>query len=494
MSDMFRTPPVPRQLRPYQAKIIADLRFRFLAGSKRVVVQLPTGGGKTLTSAKIIESALAKGRRVLFTVPRLSLIDQTVTEFEREGLGPIGVMQANHPRTDASAPVQVASVQTLARREIPDGFGLVIQDEAHERAEIIETLMARWPKTYFVGLSATPWAKGMGLIWQDLIIASTLTEMIDAGYLSKFVAYAPFIPDLTGVKTIAGDYAENGLEKVMSEGGIIASVVKTWLERGENRPTLCFGVNRAHAAEMQRQFEAVGVAAGYCDAYTDSVERALLARRFRAGEIKIVCSVRTLTTGIDWPVSCIIDAAPTKSKILHCQKLGRGLRINPGTEDLVILDHAGNSLRNGLVTDIHHDKLSMAAKGDKEPKPPAEKLPKECANCAALMTGLVCPYCGHVKKIVSGVKEADGELVEVTGKRNPATHDDKQRFWSMALGLDHERGKGGKLAKGLYKGKFDVWPRGLIDRHIMPDQAFRNYAKSRAIAYAKSKDARLELS
>jgi DNA repair protein RadD len=100
-----------------------------------------------------------------------------------------------------------------------------------------------------------------------------------------------------------------------------------------------------------------GIAAGYCDAWTDCVERRMLERQFRSGEIKVVCSVRTLTTGIDWPVSCIIDAAPTKSEILHVQKTGRGLRINPGTEDLLVLDHAGNSLRLGLVTDIGHDCL-----------------------------------------------------------------------------------------------------------------------------------------
>ena len=489
MDDMFHKPD-PRQLRHHQAEAIQLLRQSLGKGFKRVVLQLPTGAGKTVTAAKIFESALSKGRKCLFTVPRLSLVDQTVAEFQREGLTDIGVIQANHPRTNASAMLQVASVQTLARRQIPDDFGLVLVDEAHETFEIIYQLMARWPSVPFVGLSATPWARGMGNHWQDLVIGTTIGKLIELGLLSKFTAYAPDMPDLTKVKTVAGDYAEKSLEEIMGENKLVASVVETWLEKGENRPTLLFGVNRAHAAQLQQQFIRAGVSAGYCDAFTDSVERQLLARRFREGEVKVACSVRTLTTGVDWPVSCIIDAAPTQSEMLHVQKIGRGLRVNPGTEDCLILDHAGNSLRLGLVTEIFHGKLDKTQKGEKqERKPKAEKLPKECANCGALMVGLICPYCGHEKTINPGVDTVEGQLSEITGKVKAPTKDEKQKFWSMALHLDAQRGKGGKLAAGMYKGKFGVWPRGLNDVHLPPDQAFMNWDKSRRIAFAKRKEA-----
>jgi len=127
-------------------------------------------------------------------------------------------------------------------------------------------------------------------------------------------------------------------------------------------------------------------------------------------------------------------------------------------------------------------------KGAQEKKPKAEKLPKECANCAALHIGLICPYCGHEKIPQAGVETIDGELVEFTPKKK-ATKTDKQRFYSMAIHLDRERGKGGKLAKGLYKGKFDVWPRGLGEWSMTPDQDFLNYERSRRIAYAKKMEA-----
>ncbi|MFQ6755326.1 helicase-related protein [Cereibacter sphaeroides] len=276
----------------------------------------------------------------------------------------------------------------------------------------------------------------------------------------------------------------------MGDAKLVGNVVQTWLARGEDRPTLCFAVNRAHAAQLQAQFERHGVAAAYVDGATDAIERQRLNRLFRDGCIKVICSVRTMTTGVDLPVSCIIDAAPTRSEMLHVQKIGRGLRVNPGTEDCLILDHAGNSLRLGLVTDIHHDRLDATEKGAKqERKPKAEKLPKPCSQCGAVHASKVCPGCGHERHPVANVEAKGGELVQVTGKKRPPTMAEKQRFWSMALHLDRDRGRQGNLAKALYKGKFGVWPRGLQDREQQPDVAFLNYEKSRRIAYAKRKAA-----
>lgn len=486
MFDMF-APSKRKELRPHQSRAIDMLRQSLAGGNRRVVIQGPTGFGKTLVAAKLIEGARAKGKAVIFTAPAISLIDQTVAAFEAEGITGIGVMQADHPRTDPLARVQVASVQTLARRQIPEA-SLVIVDECHLRAKAVEAMMDERKDVFFVGLSATPWAKGMGLRWQDLVIPCTIGELIEAGYLSQFAAYAPDVPDLRGVKVTAGDYVESALAEVMGDAKIMASVVQTWLERGQNRPTLAFGASCAHAKQMQEDFLRAGVNAAYVDAYTDIVERRLIERRFRSGEVKVACSVRTLTTGVDWPVSCIIDAAPTMSEMLHVQKIGRGLRVNPGTEDLIILDHAGNSLRLGLVTDIGYERLDATHPGEKQQrKAKAEKLPKECANCATLHTGLLCPCCGHERKPPK-VEEAQGELVAI-GKVKLVGKAEKQRFWSMALWLDADRNRAGKLAKGLYKGKFGVWPQGLNDTLMRPDQDFWNYEKSRRIAWAKRKEA-----
>jgi superfamily II DNA or RNA helicase len=480
------TPAKPKDLRPHQIEALRLIKLSAGQGNRRIVCQMPTGAGKTVTAAKLIASAKAKGNRSIFTVPALSLINQTVAAFEAEGVEGIGVMQANHPRTNPMARVQVASVQTLAKRDIPDA-AVVIVDECHIRAAVVEKLMDERPDVFFIGLSATPWADGMGERWQDLVIPVTIGDLIETGMLSKFTAFAPDVPDLRGVKIKAGEYAEAGLERVMGDAKLVGSVTQTWLEKGGNRPTLCFGVNRAHAGAMAAEFAKHGVASAYVDAFTDMAERSFINDQFRRGEVKVICSVRTMTTGVDLPVSCIIDAAPTRSEILHVQKIGRGLRVNPGTEDCLILDHAGNSIRLGLVTDIFHDTLSMKDRAEKgEAKPDEEKLPKPCPECGVLYTGMTCPECGHERKPSARVATQEGELVEIAGGQARASMADKQAFWSMALWLDQERGRGGKLAKGMFKGKFGVWPNRLHDTPMPPDRAFVNYDKSRRIAYAKA--------
>lgn len=489
MNDMFWAEPNRKTLRPHQTKAIDLVRNSLGKGFKRIVCQAATGFGKTLTASKIIEGALAKGNRVIFTAPAVSLINQTVDAFESEGIRDIGVMQANHPRTDPLAKVQVCSVQTLARRDIP-AAALIIVDECHLRAKVIEKLMRERQDVFFIGLSATPWAKGMGLLWQDMVTPCTILDLIDGGFLSQFRAFAPDIPDMSGVKITKGDYSEAGSAEVMEGTALMASVVDTWLEKGENRPTLLFAVNCAHAAQLHAAFERAGVAAAYVDAYTDVVERQFIERQFRAGEVKIACSVRTLTTGVDWPVSCIIDAAPTKSRMLHVQKIGRGLRVNEGTEDLLILDHAGNSLRLGLVTDISQSTLDKTKPGEKQKPEGKEKLPKECANCAALHTGLTCPFCGHERKPVAGVETVDGELIELTPakpKSEQASKEEKQAFYSKALWMADNRGYKPGWAANLYKKKMGCWPRGLSETPSEPDQSFLNYEKSQRIAWAKRK-------
>jgi superfamily II DNA or RNA helicase len=477
-----------KTLRPHQEQAIADLRSSLARGNRRVVLQMPTGGGKTLTSSRVIKGALAKGNRVIFTAPFVSLIDQTVAAFRQDGIDHIGVMQGQHPGYDPTAPVQVCTVQTLARREAPDG-SVVIVDEAHVRNAVVETMMAADPARVFIGLSATPWTQGMGLLWDDLVVAATVESLIRDGYLCPFRAFVGAHPELKGVRVKAGEYVASDLMQRVDDKRLTGDIVATWLERGENRPTLAFAVNCAHARGLHEAFTRAGVASAYVDARTDGAERRLIERRFRSGEVKVACSVRTLTTGVDWPVACIVDAAPTLSKMLHVQKIGRGLRVNPGWDDCIILDHADNSIRHGLVTDIHQDTLCKAKPGEKPEHVPPVAMPTTCGKCSAVKPPKVreCPSCGHVPAVPVRAPEVDpGELTELTGsKLSKPTEADKQRFYSMALWLDRERGKGGKLVAGLYKAKFGVWPRGMRDVAVTPDQPFLNWEKSRRIAYAK---------
>jgi DNA repair protein RadD len=261
------------KLYPHQQLAKDLLRNSLRQGRRRPLLQSPTGSGKTVLAAALVEGALEKGNRVAFTVPRLGLIDQTVERFIEEGIPPqsIGVVQANHHETDRSRPIQVCTLQTLSRRELPDAK-LVIVDEAHEKSNFLTSWLGLpdWQDVPFVGLTATPWAKGLGELYDDLLIPTSTAELIDKGLLSPFKVYAPSHPDLTGVKTVDGDYHEGQLSAVMSEAKLTADIVKTWLEKGEDRPTLAFCVDRAHAKKLTDQFEAEkGVSCGYVDAYTD---------------------------------------------------------------------------------------------------------------------------------------------------------------------------------------------------------------------------------
>ena len=307
------------QLRDYQIEAIRKIRDAIRRGKRRIVIQVPTGGGKTVVAGQIIAMAQDKGKKVAFTVPSLTLIDQTVKRFWQHGIRSIGVMQAMHEMTDPTKPVQVCSVQTLARRGVPT-VDLAIVDECHVVFDLYKKWFndPAWANVPIIGLTATPWAKGMGKLWDELIVVTTTQDLIDSKTLSGFRVFAQGHPDLSGVRTVRGDYDETQLGDVMNKTKLVADIVSTWLEKASDRPTLCFCVNRLHAKAVRDSFDAAGVRTAYCDAFTDLKERESIGERFNRGEIDVVCNVGVLTTGVDWDVRCIILARPTKSEMLYC--------------------------------------------------------------------------------------------------------------------------------------------------------------------------------
>lgn len=468
------------------------LRQSLASGHKRPMLQAPTGFGKTLTAAAVIQMALDKGNRVCFTVPAISLIDQTLDEFRAEGITDIGVIQADHPAADWMARVQIASVQTLARRALPD-TDMVLVDEAHQAFRVIFRWMNNRPKLPFVGLSATPWTKGLGKHYDDLIIAATTADLIERGFLSPFRAFAPSHPDLTGVATVRGDYDEGQLADAMDKPQLTADIVSTWLKSGENRPTLCFAVNRAHARKLQDEFRAAGVSTAYIDANTEREDRTKIGQAFATGLAKVVVNVGVLTTGIDWDVRCIVLARPTKSEILYTQIIGRGLRTAGDKADCIILDHSDTTQTLGYVTDIKHETLDVGrmAKGEKaDRQAQLPKVPKECASCHFLKPAGVhtCPECGFAPARREDVATADGELFQVKGGKPKDDRATKQRFWSGLLWYCDERGYSEGWASHKFKERFGVWPRGLQGRPATPDIHCRNFVRASQIRFAKAKE------
>lgn len=490
-NDLFASPTSPKPLREHQLRAIGMLRQSLRSGNRRVVVQMPTGAGKTRTAAEIVNGALRKGKCVAFTVPMISLIDQTVSMFEGEGIDAIGVMQGNHVRTDYRQPVQVVSVQTLSRRKRPIA-DVVVVDECHAQFAAIRDWMKDEPRKVFIGLSATPWARGMSDQWQDLVIAVSMNELIERGFLSPFRVFAPSHPDMTGVAIRNGDYAEDGAAKAMS--GLTADVVSTWMEKARGLPTLVFAVNRAHAASLVEQFALAGVRIGYCDANVDLVERQYLFGQMACGNLAGIVNVGTLTTGVDADVRCIVLARPTRSEMLFVQMIGRGLRTSKGKEHCLILDHADNHARLGFVTDIRHDRLRSGSEPrEKTRKERGEPMPKECSSCGLLKPLKVrkCPKCGFEPVRQSEIETEDGELIEITkhSKSVKLRGEQKQRFYSELVAIARQRGRSKGWIAHAYRERTGVWPRGLMEAPIAPSPATIAFVRAKDIRWAKRRGA-----
>jgi len=480
-------------LRVDQQRGMDLLRQSLGSGKRRPMLQASTGWGKTVVAAAIVEGARAKHKRVLFTVPAISLIDQTVERFWQHGIRDIGVIQANHPMTNPAMPVQVASVQTLQKRGRIPPADLVLIDEAHRWYTFYSQWMAHeeWRRVPFIGLSATPWTKGLGKHYDDLIIATTTADLIKAGHLSPFKVFAPSHPDLSKVRTVAGDYHEGDLSKAMDKAPLTADIVRTWLDKAEGRPTFVFAVDRAHAQSIADRFTAAGVSTGYIDANTPRQEREVIRRKFHAKAIQVVCNVGCLTTGVDWDVRCIVLARPTKSEMLYVQMIGRGLRTAPGKADCLILDHSDTTLRLGFVTDIRHDTLDDGkARGKAKPREKKEPaLPKDCPSCGFLKPARVrkCSNCGFEAKPQSG--EGQGELAELAPGKVKADMAMKQKWFSMLLHYGRRRGFKDGWVANQFRAKFGTWPRSLAETPTEPDAEVLGWIKHRMIAWSKSKRA-----
>lgn len=378
-------------LRPYQQRGIDELRAQVQAGKRRLLFVLPTGGGKTLTASSIIRSATALGNRVLFVVHLRELVDQTVAALARVGVTDVGVMRGDDERTNPDASVQVASIQTLARRKMP-GAGLVILDEAHR------SLASSYDRIFdlevpIIGLTATP-CRGDGQPlsrrYESLVVGATYSELIADGFISAPIVLAPkHAPDLGGVKRIGGDFDEGALSSLMAK--LAGDIVPTWQKHAAGRTTVVFACGIDHSMDIVQRFKRAGVRAAHLDGGTPAAERAELIARVRSGDLQVLSNCAVLTEGFDAPeIRCAIIARPTLSLVLHMQTAGRALRAGPVQP--LILDHADNVRRHGLP----HEDRDWSLDGE-QGRPKVRRLTKLCAHCFAYIpvAAKVCEFCGE---------------------------------------------------------------------------------------------------
>ncbi len=502
---LFRPTGELRPLRGRQLGLIPQIAEAVRQGHRYIGVQAPTGAGKTVIATHLMESSARKGKRPMFVAPAIALVEQTLISFEDQGLSDIGIIQAKHSRTDWKAQIQIASRDTLIRRALPE-VDLVIVDEFHDRREALDDILRQWKDKVVIGLSATPWTKGLGLLWTKLIVMATMADMIADGPPNGLCSFrifsAPHDPNTSGLRTVAGDFEEGGAARVMSEPRIIGDAVETWLKHRQlgNHPgdrTFLYGVNRAHARSLMEAFNAQGVSCGYVDGDSSPDERLRSFRRYRSGEDKIIANVGVLVTGVDEDVRCIQDCALSKSEIKHVQRWGRGARLAEGKDYCLGLDHAANCTRLGLPWDIHHDTLDTRTPKDKgdayEDDAPTPK-PRKCQKCFAIIppSTRACPACGDVYVKPNTIEHEQGELVEFVGKqlKLPKTRvSEEQAFYSGFLQMAERRGFKEGWAAMKFKEKFGVFPSGLEKRPMTPRKAVKEFERESAKRYRESKKA-----
>lgn len=484
--------------RPFQEAAHEELRKGARNGHRCQLIMAPTGAGKTYLGLNVIYQTLAKGNRAMFVCDRTTLIQQTIDVARSYGLDRFGVIQGGHPLYDLREPFQIASVQTLARRNWPTVDTIVI-DEAH-------TLYKTWTEhvvntsARVIGLSATPFSKGLGKIFTNLINAATMHDLTESKVLVPMRVFSGKRINMQGAETRGGEWTEQAAAQRGME--IIGDVVTEWTRHAFGRKTIVFGATIAHCEEIAAQFNAAGIIARVFSANTPDDEREVIRAEFAKpdSQIRVLVSVEALAKGFDVKdVGCVCDCRPLrKSLSTAIQMWGRGLRSSPetGKEDCLLLDFSGNIVRfqddyaniffNGL------DKLDAGEKLDKTVREDKEREPKPCPNCGNTPCGKRCTVCGYERKSESLVAHEAGELTEIViGNKKLAN--DKRDLWDQLCNYAikykaPERQK--KWALAQFKNITGAWPPygwdviGTADGKVTRNTL--NKIKSMQIAYAKS--------
>jgi len=375
--------PAAKPLRQYQLDAIAAVREAMRAGKRRVVLVIPTGGGKTRIGADIVRQAVARGSRVLWLAHRTELIDQTARTLIEYGLE-VGVLAASSALpVAAGAPVQVASIQTLLARSLRPPAELIIWDEAHHASEGAEewaSLLDAYAGVRMLGLTATPErgdGKGLAPLFEHIVVGVTVRQLTEAGYLAPCEVVRPAVllePNhLAQTPLAAYRRAANGMQ-----GFLFARTV-------------------AEATAYAAEFSAAGIPAVAISAGTKPAERIAALEMFRAGTLKILANVYIFTEGTDLPMAqvCIL-ARGASSPGIYLQMVGRVLRPHAGKTAAMLIDLRGISHIHGMPEDERTYSLEGKAIALAESSP--------CKVCSAALPGgaYPCAACGYMPEAGEG--------------------------------------------------------------------------------------------
>lgn len=492
------------QLRPYQNEAIDRVRTEWRNGRRKVVVVSPTGSGKTVLACSMVESAVAKGSRVIFLTHRCELVDNVSEKLDDNGIDH-GIVMADHKRWKPWCPIQVVSIPTVIRRlgNRPQAHLVIVDECHHARSESWEKVLACYPEAAVVGLSATPArldGKGLKSIFNGMVVVAQPAELESIGFLMAPRLFCPDKPNLSRVKIRGGDFALDELEAKMNQRQLVGNIVKEWQRLGAGRRTLVFAVSIAHSTAIRDRFREAGITAEHVDGTTPKDERKKIVAALKEGKVQVVSNCALFGEGVDIVELGVVSLArPTKSLTLFLQQCGRALRPAPGKEQPIIIDHADSVRRFGSPMDDREWSLDdLPTQDRRKPDPDRSKVCKVCM-AAVPMTCKVCPECGTPfiantpapeetehkltefgiavcpacgssnLKTIEREKFGLGRALIVCNQcghkewrtsRNvkKATQDEKRREYHRLLAVAKEKGFKPGWAAVNYKAKFDSWP------------------------------------
>jgi superfamily II DNA or RNA helicase len=483
-------------LRDYQQQSLEALRQGFAEGKRAQILYAPTGAGKTEMAIALLEATKKRGNRAAMLLDRIILCDQTSQRLERYKIDH-GVMQAGHWRYRPSENIQVCSAQTLEKRGSFPGLKLLIVDECHAMRKQTVEFIKRHEDVMVIGLTATPFTKGIGKVYDNVVSTVTTKDLVDQKVLAPLRVFVAKEIDMEGAKKVAGEWSQ---DEAQTRGmKITGDVVAEWIQKtheifGKPVKTIVFAAGVEHAADLASKFQQAGynfISISYRD--DDQFKRDVIEEFAKPDtDINGLIATDILTKGFDVPdVQIGISARPfSKSLSSHIQQMGRIMRGYPGKEFAVWLDHSGNYLRfredwdsifDGGVTEL--DDSKEKARKEKTQK---EKEAAKCPKCGALWPGNsdTCLHCGHVRQRRSQVAAVPGQMEELFSSGGINRED----FWAMCKYKVFNGGWSNGRAAHTYRDKFGVWPRNLDERRTKPPSAeFEKFVKHRLIAFLKGK-------
>jgi len=456
-------------LRDYQVKGVDLISKRFAVGDKKVMLWAMTGAGKGLWMAWFVNESISKKIHTLTVIKRRELIFQTSKNYEKYYNIKSSILMGNSSGFNGSHLSQICSIDTIVRRiesgkyDFLKSFGLIIIDECHDMVapgykkliwwlegyslkdfsdKAFENIKCSFKK-YYVGLTATPFRVGKRThtYWDSVVKPIEAHELRDTGSLVPVKIYQPSVIDTSGIRIVGDDFDQKVLFERATKSQIVGDIVETYKQYGNEKPAICFTVNKEHSKIMAESFRQAGISAIHCDADHSKKEREDAIAGAKSGKYKIITNCNIWSVGFDAPfIEIEINARPTDSEILCIQQWGRVLRpykicAKCGTEyggeskcfmcgssilkyektHATIFDHANNTSKWGFPYDVRQPELEAI---DIKRKNQQEKSKaKTCKKCFAVIPIqdkiCICGFDFESNKSFE-INNVDGTLSEVT--------------------------------------------------------------------------------